>query len=107
MFRQKFLPKVLNLLMLSALFYLSVIIVKCINSEMNEPEKINKTQIPSNEITKNKIFNYLKNEEVKNTLYFNLDFSKINFNNLTKNISLSVFLTSFIIWGKLLPTGTV
>lgn len=101
--RNYYLRNVFNLLMFSALFYLSISIVKCINSESFESEKIAYTniEIPVAEIdlTKN-----IKTEAIRNII-FNFDFSKLNYNNLVKNISLSVFLTGFIIWGKLLPSG--
>lgn len=103
MYKQSYFPKILNLFMFSALLYLSLKVVHCINSEQEELEKVIKNKIPTNEITLNNIFNYKSNKQIE----ISEDSFPYNIDSLLINGSFSILLTCFLNWRKLLSAGTI
>lgn len=103
MHKQSNLPKILNLFMLSALLYLSLKVVSCINSEQDELEKtIKMNKIPSNEYSQNNFFNYKIKENV-----ISPDDDFLSIGSLLINGSYTILLTGFLNWRKLLSAGTI
>ena len=101
--KQKYFSKILNLIMFSALLYLSLKVISCINSEQDMVQKLIKDKIPSNEITQNNLFSYKL--ESKNKI---LPRKEILCNSLLiLNGSFAVLLAGFINWRNLLYTGTI
>ena len=103
MHKQRYFPKIINLFMFTALLYLSIKVVNCINSEQDEIEKIIKNNIPSNEITQNNIFNY----QFSKGNQISQDDNTLDIGSLFINGSFSILLTGFLSWRKLLSAGTL
>jgi len=101
MIKQKYFPKIINLLILSALIYLSFRLLQCINNEKTIVDKMIKDKLSKKEITDNKIFNY--EIEIPSTK----SASALNNNLLLLNGSFAFILAGFINWTNILFTGTI
>ena len=103
--KQKYFSKILNFFMLSALVSLSLMVIGCINTEEEMIQKLIREKMPTNEITKNIIFNYVL-ENNKNKLPPRKK-NIINNSLLLLNGSFAVLLAGFINWTNILYTGTI
>ena len=102
--KQKYFSKILNFVMLSGLIYLSLRLIGCINTEEEMIENLIREKMPTNEKTKNNIFNWVV--EIKNKLPLRKK-NIINNGLLLLNGSFAVLLAGFINWTNILFTGTI
>jgi hypothetical protein len=101
--KQTYISKMLNIIMLSALIYLSVLLIFSINNEQEMIEKIRKQKLETNEFTENSILKYLfEGKEI-----IKISTKKSLYINLLLNGSFAVILAGFITWTNILFTGTI
>ncbi len=105
MHKQTYISKIINVIMLSALIYLSILLITYITNENDIIEKNKKEKLKLNKITENNIFKFLFEKKEKEVCKIPI---KKSFNtNLLLNGTFAIILAGFINWTNILFTGTI